>query len=176
MIVNDIEKRYLDITGYNQIVKEIEMCKQDLFKLGKSKSGLQKAVGGEVNGDYVEFDSIRREEERLRNEINYKTMILNNAIMVASEKNDSKVNVGDIVGLTIKYAEDDIVKGYYKLVSVCPPKSDQEFVTLSGPIGKAIHGQEVGITTSCVVNNKIAYIAIEEKVNNIGNKTKVKSR
>ena len=165
-----MEEILVDENGYQQYLDEIEKLKQlSRNNLTIGSTAYNDAIGDGWHDNFA-FEQAIIEDRKIATKIN--NMILKKPfIKVITTKNREKelVDIGDILILEIKYAEDDIEKVKVKLTGNYFPntniENDIQEITLNSPLGKAIYQKNIyDKTISYDVQNKKVEIKIIKKI------------
>lgn len=166
-----MEEILVDEKGYQQYLEEIEkMKKLSLNNLTAGSEAYNDAVGDGWHDNFA-FEQAIIEDRNIATKIN-NLLAKKPFIKVITVQNLKKeiINIGDILVLEIKYAEDDIEKVKIKLTGNYFPstnlKDDIQEITLNSPLGKAIYKKNIkDEDINYMVLNKKIEIKVKEKIN-----------
>ena len=157
--------------GYQQYLDEIEELKRlSLNNLTIGSEAYNDAIGDCWHDNFT-FEQTIIEDRNIATKIN--NMLLKKPfIKLINTQNLEKelINIGDVLVLEIKYAEDDIEKVKIKLTGNYSPSTDLENdiqeITLNSPLGKAIYKKNINDKDiNYVIQNKKIEIKVIEKIN-----------
>ncbi len=159
------QKIYLDQESYNNLLREIEMLKQELRNTNLGRKEAFDAGAGD-GWDSPEFEEIERKERLIQSQLKEKYEMLSNAEIVKSQSNDQIVDIGDILLLNMVFSDDDIEELKVKLVASNNDdfNEDMEIITLNSPLGQAIYKKKIGEECTYSVNENKFLVRIVEKL------------
>lgn len=166
-----MEEILVDENGYHQYLDEIEKLKQLSLKNLTAGSEAYKDAIGDGWHDNFAFEQAIIEDGNIAMKIN-NMLSRKPFIKVITIENLKKelINIGDILILEIKYAEDDIETLKIKLTGNYYPntniENDTQEITLNSPLGKAIYKKNINDKNiKYVVQNKEIKIKVIKKIN-----------
>lgn len=155
--------------GYEQFFLELEKLKDSITSNALvSTEACNDAVGDGWHDNFA-YDEAMRQERFIVSKINNMINDITFLKVIDDEYESEKVNVGDVIEVLIKYAEDDEEKEALKLTgnySLCNDDTSIREVSLNSPIGKALYKQNIGATLSYNVGNNKIEVSILRKINN----------
>ena len=165
-----MEEILVDENGYQQYLDEIEKLKKlSLNNLTVGSEAYKDAIGDGWHDNFA-FEQVIIEDRNIATKINNllakKSFI--KVITIQTLKNEL-INIGDVLVLEIKYADDDIEKVKIKLTGNYYPNTnlDNEIqeITLNSPLGKAIYQKNINDKDiNYVVQNRKIEIKVIEKI------------
>ncbi len=172
MVNNEVEKIYLDQEGYNSLLEELEMLKQELDKNYLEKGEAYSGSVGDGWHDNFAFEEANRQERMLLYRIKECTERLKNAVIVNKTNNDKMVDIGDVINVDIIFAEDDIDNCWIELVGSINSESRNgiQKVSINSPLGKVIYHKQVGDKVSYIVNQREVPVLILSKEDQLSKK------
>lgn len=155
--------------GYEQFFIELEKLKDSITSNALVISKACSDAVGDGWHDNFAYDEAMRQERFIVSKIN--DMINNIPFLkvIDDEYNNVKVNINDVIEVSIKYAEDDEEKEILKLTgnySLCNNNGSIREVSLNSPIGKAIYKQDIGTTVSYIVGRNKIEVSILKRICN----------
>ncbi len=161
----------VDQFGYKQFLDELENLKQISLKNSSAGSQAYNDAVGDGWHDNFAFEETMRESRLIASKID--NMLKEQKyikVITPPSLNEEFINIGDILVLEMKYAEDDIENIKVKLTGNYSPKAnlenDIQEITLNSPLGKAIYKKNINDKNiNYVVQNKKIDIKIIEKMN-----------
>ena len=166
-----MEEILVDENGYQQYLDEIEkMKKLSLNNLIAGSEAYNDAIGDGWHDNFA-FEQTIIEDRIIATKIN-NLLSKKPFIKVITIENLKKeiINIGDILVLEIKYAEEEIEKIKIKLTGNYFPNTNLEDgiqeITLNSPLGKAIYKKNIkDDDINYMVLNKKIEIKVKEKIN-----------
>lgn len=160
---------YMDRESYERILKKVEVDKEELNMIKRSK-GNCKHVGTYENWDSSDLLETLKSQGIVENMININKNIIDNAVIIDKKDEKNIVELGDIIRINI-IDDNEVEELIIKLVGA--PEYDyskdhiyQEEISYATPIGKAIYGKKIGDKVICDTKNNCIYIEILEKLTN----------
>ena len=147
----------VDEEGYKQYFEELDKLKNlRLLIAVKGGEACKEAVGDGWHDNFA-YEEAMREERNMASRI--EQMLKEQKLLKIVEqkdREDGKINIGDIVELSIKYADDDIEVETIKLTGKYKPDTDLKIkeISLNSPIGKAIFQKSINSEVSYMVNGR----------------------
>lgn len=170
--VDFMEEILVDENGYQQYLKEIEkLNKLSVNNLTVGSEAYKDAIGDGWHDNFA-FEQAMIEDRSIATRINNllakKDFI---KVIKIQNLNSEIINIGDILVLEIKYADNDIERVKIKLTgNYCPTTNlDNEIqeITLNSPLGKAIYQKNINDEyINYMVQNKKIEIKVIEKIKN----------
>ena len=167
-----MEKILVDENGYQQYLNEIEKLKKiSLNNLTAGSEAYNDAIGDGWHDNFA-FEQAMIEDRsiaiRINNLLAKKDLI---KVIKIQNLNSEIINIGDILVLEIKYADNDIERVKIKLTgNYCPATNlDNEIqeITLNSPLGKAIYQKNINDEDiNYMVQNKKIEIKVIENIKN----------
>ncbi len=165
-----MEEILVDENGYQQYLKEIEkLNKLSLNNLTVGSEAYKDAIGDGWHDNFAFEQAIIEDRNiavKISNLLAKKNFI---KVIKIQNLNSEIINIGDVLILEIKYADDDIEKVKIKLTgNYCPITNlDNEIqeITLNSPLGKAIYQKNINDKDiNYMLQNKKIKIKVIEKV------------
>lgn len=165
-----MEEILVDENGYQQYLKEIEkLNKLSLNNLTVGSEAYKDAIGDGWHDNFAFEQAIiedRNIAAKISNLLSKKNFI---KVIKIQNLNSEIINIGDVLILEIKNADDDIEKVKIKLTgNYCPITNlDNEIqeITLNSPLGKAIYQKNINDKDiNYMLKNKKIEIKVIEKV------------
>ncbi len=163
-----MEKILVDKDGYKQFYQEIERIKKELTNNAFKGGEAYKDAIGDGWHDNFAFESAMAEERKIRAKLEKMYSEQSKLEIVdVSGYDDNKVNINDIVKISIIYSVGDIEEEIVKLTGKYIPDTDAKIqeISLNSPLGKAIYMKDIGSFTSYVVSDKEIKVEIISKYN-----------
>lgn len=165
-----MEEILVDENGYQQYLNEVEKLKKlSLNNLTAGSEAYKDAIGDGWHDNFA-FEQAIIEDRNLATKINNLLARKPFIKVISSQPLKSElINIGDVVVLEIKYAEDDIEKVKIRLTGNYSPNTNLENeiqeITLNSPLGKAIYKKNINDKDiNYVVQNRKIEIKVLEKV------------
>ena len=166
-----MEEILVDKNGYQQYLDKIEELKQlSIDNLSTGTQAYNEAVGDGWHDNFA-FEQTMIEDRNITAKINNLLKKKSQIKIVADDKLKKElINIGDVLILEIKYAEDDIERVKIKLTGNYYPNTnpyeDIEEITLNSPLGKAIYKKNINDKDiNYVVQNRKIEIKVIERIN-----------
>ncbi len=165
-----MEEILVDENGYQQYLDEIEKLKKlSLNNLTAGSEAYKDAIGDGWHDNFAFEQAIIEDcniATKISNLLAKKNLI--KVITIQTLKSEL-INIGDVLVLEIKYADDDIEKVKIKLTGNYYPNTnlDNEIqeITLNSPLGKAIYQKNINDKDiNYVVQNRKIEIKVIEKI------------
>ena len=162
----------VDTDGFNQYYEELNRLKDISLSIASIGSESYVDAVGDGWHDNFAFEQAMIEDRsiaiRINNLLAKKDLI---KVIKIQNLNSEIINIGDILVLEIKYADNDIERVKIKLTgNYCPATNlDNEIqeITLNSPLGKAIYQKNINDEDiNYMVQNKKIEIKVIEKIKN----------
>lgn len=166
-----MEEILVDENGYQQYLDEVEKLKRlSVNNLTAGSEAYTDAIGDGWHDNFA-FEQAIIEDRNISTKIN-NLLLKKPFIKVITLQNLEKelINIGDILVLEIKYAEDDIERVKIKLTGNYSPNINLENniqeITLNSPLGRAIYKKSINDENiNYVAQNKKIKIKVIERIN-----------
>ena len=161
----------VDENGYNQFLEELEKLKQQSLLISSVGSeAYQDAIGDGWHDNFAFEESMRQGRSiatRIENMLKTKQYL---KIIETKIKNNSLINIGDVLRVKIYYSDDDIEETTIKLtgnfIPIIENENDIQEITLNSPLGKALYLKNMkDDNINYDVNDNKIKITIIEKIN-----------
>ncbi len=159
-------KIFLDEKGYELFLKNVEHTENKLLNHQKANSESYTSNSGNGWHDNFEFEEHTRVEKLLKSQLSEKKEQLKNIVIIQDNTTDKDfITINDFVTLKIIYNDKDFEVETFQLVSylATSENTDNRFISLNCPIGKAIYNKKIGSVTEYKIKNKIIKVKILKK-------------
>lgn len=154
------EKIYLDKSGYEKYLKEIEELRNRLNNNSKMKSEAYVDAVGDGWHDNFLFEDAKREEYKILGLLREKIAGLSRIVVVDSVSEKNGININDFITLNLMFPGEEPEELEFKLVASNSPEINTE-ISLNSPLGKAVYQKQIGDSGSYIVNgNNISFVIV----------------
>lgn len=148
----DKDKIYLDQSGYQDYLEEIERLKDLLNQNNQAKSSAYNSAVGDGWHDNFDFEVALREEFKIMGLLKKKREDLERIVIINEEKNDfDGVTINDWVKVSL-FMDGEVDEFSFKLVASLNPTEDE--ISINSPMGAAIYKKRVGEIASYQVGDR----------------------
>ena len=168
-------KIYLNKEGYEKYLADIENLRKQILKNNLEKSDAYENCGDGFHDNFT-FEQAEQKERGLTFQLEQKIKGLENIVIVENQNDENKVDINDVVILTIDFG-DDIETDKYRLIASDPINHGDGIINISvnSPLGDAIYLKSIGEEVFYSVGGNRFQVHIDSKMETIETeKAKVK--
>ena len=162
--MKNMEPIYLDQSGYDEYLQEIEELEKAIEENNKGRREAFDAGAGD-GWDSPEFEEIERTNMRLSGKLRDMREALSRIVIIEKHNDQETVDIGDTVLADMVYAPDDKEEITFKLVgSDGNISSEVQEVSINSPLGSAVYKKKIGDTCSYSVNDRNFSVFLKQKL------------